>query len=152
MSYTFILQEILLLYTHICFVYMYASNFNWYKFQLVFSFSYIHIYDLIVLVLQYLYIFKVQIMFMLSLILFQMLIGIFTSLCIDFNWYLFGIKMYFMFHLQLVSKSTIGILKKNSSDTNFCFVNYNLISLISKSILLTSRKFKIYLKSDLKMF
>ena len=43
-------------------------------------------------------------MFMISLILFQMLIGIFTSLYIDFNLYLFGIKMYFMFHLQLYCK------------------------------------------------
>ena len=76
-------------------------------------------------------------MFMLNLILFQMLIGFFTRLYIDLNWYLFGIKMYFMFHLQLVSKSIIGILKIFSSGTNFYSVNYNLISLVSKLILLT---------------
>ena len=40
-----------------------------------------------------------------------MLNSIFTSLCIDFNWNFFGIKIYFMLHLHLVSKSTIGILK-----------------------------------------
>ena len=82
---------------------------------MVFPFLYIHIYDLIVLVLQYIYILKAQIMFMVSLNLFQMLIGIYTSLYIDFNWYfnwyLFGIKMYFMFHLQLVSKIYYWYLK-----------------------------------------
>ena len=98
----------------------------------IFIHTHTHIYDLIVLVLQYIYILKAQIMFILSLILFQMLIDIFTSLYIDFNWNSFGIKMYFMFHLQLVSKSTIGILNFFFKWYQlFIFVNYNLISLVS---------------------
>ena len=50
MSYTHELHEIVSLYTHMCFLYMYASNFNEYQFQLVFQISYIQMYDLIVLV------------------------------------------------------------------------------------------------------
>ena len=85
MSYTHDLHVISFLYTHICFL-IYVC----FKFQLVsvsidiFIFLYT-IYDLIVLALQYLYILIAKVMFMLSLILFQMLVGIFTSLCIDFN-------------------------------------------------------------------
>ena len=80
------------------------------------------------------------------------------NLILNVNWYtlqayallsigiFFGIKMYFMFHLQLISKSSIGILKNFFYlqvvptfvlSTTICF------KLISKFILLTSRNFKI---------
>ena len=114
--------------SYICMLQISISfNFNWY----IHFHTYIYMIWLC-LFLQCLYFFKAQIMFMWSLILFQMLIGIFTSLYIDFNWYLFGINMYFMFHLQLVSKSTIGMLKFFLQMAPiFVLLNYYLILLIS---------------------
>ena len=106
--------------------------------------------------LQYLYILKAQIIFMLSLILFQMLISIFTSFYIDFNWYfnwyLFDIKEYFMFHFQLVSKSTIGILKFFQVVPTFVFVNYYLISLVSNLFCWLKKFQNFVLKNSFKIF